>query len=215
MHILFHYVVKPVIRLGVFILDNILLLTSLIISFIFFREYFIFVLIVSTIIYIVRLTYRKGKKYIIFTSSAGGHYTQLNLIMKNIKLDDFTHIKLTERVKYQDKEPNTKYLIHSSRAQKKYPLKTIINIIITMRVYAKVRPKYIISTGVHSTILLMTVASAYKPVKTIYIESFAKITSATMTGDFIYKHNLADLFIVQWPDMLDIFPKAVFGGGVY
>ena len=35
--------------------------------------------------------------------------------------------------------------------------------------------------------------------KLIFIESFSKITSPTITGKLLYKH--ADLFLVQWEDM--------------
>ena len=47
----------------------------------------------------------------------------------------------------------------------------------------------------------------------IYIESFAKVTSATETGKVLYK--FADRFFVQWETMKDIFPKATYVGGIY
>ena len=47
----------------------------------------------------------------------------------------------------------------------------------------------------------------------IYIESFAKVTSATETGKLMYK--FADKFFVQWESMKEIFPKAKYVGGIY
>ena len=51
--------------------------------------------------------------------------------------------------------------------------------------------------------------------KVIYIESFAKISSPTMTGNLVYKHKLADRFYVQWESMLEFYPNAVYKGGIY
>ena len=49
--------------------------------------------------------------------------------------------------------------------------------------------------------------------KVIYIESFARVDSASLTGRLIYP--FADLFIVQWEEGLKFFPKAVYGGGIF
>ena len=49
--------------------------------------------------------------------------------------------------------------------------------------------------------------------RVIFIESFAKTKSPTMTGKLTYK--FADEFYVQWPEMLKIYPKAKYKGGIY
>ena len=49
--------------------------------------------------------------------------------------------------------------------------------------------------------------------KIIYIETFANRNTKTATGKLIYK--IADLFIVQWKEMLKLYPKAVLGGSIY
>ena len=49
--------------------------------------------------------------------------------------------------------------------------------------------------------------------KIIYIETFANRNKKTATGKLIYK--IADLFIVQWEEMLELYPKAVYGGSIY
>ena len=42
--------------------------------------------------------------------------------------------------------------------------------------------------------------------KLIYIESFAKVTSPTLTGKLLYKY--ADQFYVQWESMKEFYPKS-------
>ena len=49
--------------------------------------------------------------------------------------------------------------------------------------------------------------------KIIYIESFARVDNASLTGKLFYK--IADVFIVQWEELLKIYPKAIYGGGIF
>ena len=49
--------------------------------------------------------------------------------------------------------------------------------------------------------------------KIIFIETFANSQSKTKTGSLVYK--FADLFIVQWEEMLKLYPNAVYGGWIY
>jgi len=49
--------------------------------------------------------------------------------------------------------------------------------------------------------------------KIIYVESFARVDTASLTGRLIYP--IADLFIVQWEESLKFFPKAVYGGAIF
>ena len=49
--------------------------------------------------------------------------------------------------------------------------------------------------------------------KLIYIESFAKVTTQTLSGKLLYKY--ADRFYVQWEEMLKLYPNAIYKGGIY
>ena len=90
-------------------------------------------------------------------------------------------------------------------------------ILITMRsflVFLKEKPDVIISTGVLAAIPMMFIGHVFKK-KVIYIESFAKINSPTMTGKLIYKKNIANQFYVQWESMKEFYPNAIYKGGIY
>ena len=50
-------------------------------------------------------------------------------------------------------------------------------------------------------------------IKVVYIESFARVYNPSLTGKLVY--NLADLFMVQWEDMLERYPKAMLGGEMF
>ena len=70
----------------------------------------------------------------------------------------------------------------------------------------------VITTGAAVAVPICIYAKIFGK-KVIYIESMARITSPSKTGLLMYK--IADLFIVQWKELLDFFPKAVYGGSIY
>ncbi len=78
----------------------------------------------------------------------------------------------------------------------------------------KEKPDVIISTGALATVPFCIAGKLMKK-KVIYIESFARVDSPSLTGKIMYKLKLADLFIVQWVEMLQFFPKAVVGGRIF
>ena len=84
----------------------------------------------------------------------------------------------------------------------------------SLYIYIKEKPDVIISTGVLSTIPMLFIGHFFKK-KVIYIESFAKINSPTMTGKLIYKKKIANQFYVQWKSMLEFYPDAIYKGGIY
>ena len=78
--------------------------------------------------------------------------------------------------------------------------------------YFKIRPKVIVTTGTHTVGPMCCLGKIFRT-KIIYIETFANINKKTATGRLLYP--IADLFIVQWEEMLKIYPKAVYGGQIF
>ena len=79
-------------------------------------------------------------------------------------------------------------------------------------IFIKERPDVIITTGVLAIIPMCLLAKVFKR-KLIYIESFAKVTTPTETGKLMYR--FADQFYVQWPQMQESYPNAIYLGGIY
>lgn len=46
--------------------------------------------------------------------------------------------------------------------------------------------------------------------KVIFIESWSRVYSRSLSGRFAYK--FADLFFVQWPEMKKLYPNAIYAG---
>ena len=93
-----------------------------------------------------------------------------------------------------------------------YILGAPINVVKSLYLYFKIKPQYIVTTGVH-TAVPMCLFGHFFGSKVIYVDSFANIHSKSLTGKILYKYT--DLFIVQWESMLELYPKAVNGGWIY
>lgn len=154
-----------------------------------------------------------GKKVkICFAASSGGHYEQLMMLKPLMeKYDSFV---LTEKTLYGAtvKDEKMYYMMQVNRRERSFLLRMIVNTFKSMFILFKEKPDLVICTGVLATIPICLFAKAMGK-KLIYIESFAKVTSATETGKLMYKY--ADQFYVQWPQMLKIYPKAIYLGGIY
>ncbi|MBE6055124.1 MAG: polysaccharide biosynthesis protein [Clostridium sartagoforme] len=151
-------------------------------------------------------------KKICFISSSGGHLDQL-MMLKPI-MEKYDSFIVTEKVKYSSIKNSNKvyYLYQVNRIEKIWILKMILNTFISIYIFLVQRPNIVISTGALSTIPLCLISKLFMK-KLIFIESFAKINTPTLTGKLLYK--FADKFYVQWEEMLKIYPKADFKGGIY
>lgn len=156
---------------------------------------------------------KETKQKICLVSSSGGHFEQL-LCLRKLS-EDYDCFILTEKTKYNknDKKINH-YIMQVNRKEPLFLLKMIGIFNKSLYILLKENPDIIISTGALSSIPMMIIAHILKK-KVIYLESFAKINSPTMTGKFIYKHKVADRFYVQWETMKEIYPDAIYLGGIY
>lgn len=155
---------------------------------------------------------KKTKKKICFAASSGGHYEQL-MMLKPL-MDKYDSFILTEKTLYDSAEKNEKtyYLKQVNRREFLFIIRMLENLFLSLGIFAKEKPDIVICTGVLAMIPMCIIAKLCGK-KLIYIESFAKVTSATETGKLMY--YVADQFYVQWEPMLKIFPKAIYLGGIY
>lgn len=150
------------------------------------------------------------KKKICLIASSGGHYEQL-LMLKKLG-ENFKIFFVTEKTKYNGREQNTYYLHQVNRREKSFLIWFFVNVCKSVIIFLKEKPDFIISTGVLSVIPMFLIGKLFKT-KLIYIESFAKSSSPTITGKFLYKYS--DLFIIQWKSMKRFYPNAIYLGSIY
>ncbi len=158
-------------------------------------------------------------KKVLFIASTGGHLSELMQLKELFKYYDY-HI-VTEKTKtnvslkdeYKDK---IDFLIFGTKDHfLTYPFKFFINCLKSIRLYHKIKPEFIITTGTHTAVPIIFYAKLFhkKKTKVIFIETFANSVTRTLSGKMIYKR--ADLFVVQWKSMQKLYPKATYGGWIY
>lgn len=86
------------------------------------------------------------------------------------------------------------------------------NLLMAIKVLRNEQPDVIMTTGAAMAIPFCYMAKLFGA-RVVYIESFAKLRSPTLSGRIVYP--VSDLFIVQWPAMKAHYPKAIYAGTIY
>jgi len=144
---------------------------------------------------------------IALVSNLGGHLTQMFFLLEAFEgheiffvTNDDPRIK---QVKYK------KFLLEYINLN---PWKMIKAFIRTFEILIKEKPDIIISTGAEIAIPFFILARIMG-IKTIYIESWSRVKNMSRTGRILY--YIADVFLVQWIDLLKKYgKKARYEGGV-
>ena len=151
-------------------------------------------------------------KKVCFIASSGGHFEQI-MMLKPL-MEKYRSFVVTEKTNYSVKNSGVifYYLKQVNRHELNFIPYMIINTIKSIGIFLKEKPDIVICTGALATIPMCILAKLLKK-KVIFIESFAKINSPTLTGKLVYK--FADQFYVQWEEMKKFYPNAIYKGGIY
>ena len=156
------------------------------------------------------------KKKVLFISSTGGHLSELMQLAPLFEKYAYHIITEKDKVNENLKEKYGEkiyFLPYGTRAKLfSYIFKYCYLCLKTIYLYFKIHPKVIVTTGTHTAGPMCIIGKLFRS-KIIYIETFANTNKKTATGKLIYP--IADLFIVQWEEMLKLYPKAVYGGSIY
>ncbi|CAO3609902.1 unnamed protein product [Mucor fragilis] len=95
------------------------------------------------------------------------------------------------------------------------PLTALIALVASVKIMVTSWPDLIICNGPGSCIPICMLAYiprvlGIKKMEIIYIESFARVESLSVTGKLLYP--FVDRFLVQWPQLSNIFDKAEYKG---
>ena len=155
-------------------------------------------------------------KKVVFISSTGGHLNELLQLKGLFKETDYLIIteKTKSNMKLAEQYPGrVRYLVYGTKSHLlAYLFKFPYNIIKSLGFYIKFRPQFIVSTGSHTAVPMCYFGKLFGA-KIIYLETFANIKTKSRSGSLVYP--IADLFFVQWESMLELYPNAIYVGGVY
>lgn len=146
------------------------------------------------------------KLKICLISSHGGHLYELMKATDNVIGSKYFVTYRTAHTQQLLAEQTRYFVIDPHLSKWKY----LLNACQSFRHIFIERPDVVISTGAGIAIPTMLICKKFLGTKIIYIESAACVEEASKTGSFMYKYS--DLFLVQWPEMLNHYEKSVYAG---
>ena len=152
----------------------------------------------------------RKKVKICLTCSAGGHFQQIKLATACLPPEKYEVYWVTMPAKhlttfFKDKHHIT---VMNTEMDKKWTV--VVNLFQSVWYLLKERPDVIISTGAGVSFFTIFFGKKLLGCKIIYICSAANVVKSSRTPLKVYKYS--DLFLVQWPEMMKIFPKAKYIG---
>ncbi len=138
--------------------------------------------------------------------SAGGHLTEMEQLEEVYSEHEhfFLTFKRADTAELEERER-----VFFVNDPKRNPLKFVINSIKSLHIFLKEKPDAVITTGAGVVIPFCMIAKVFGK-KIIYIESYCRVSQPSGTGKVMYR--IADLFVVQWREMVSKYGrKAVYG----
>lgn len=151
-------------------------------------------------------------KKIMFVASSGGHLEEISQLKKIAGLYDNSLV--TEKNEFEVRNfGNRQYFVPQMNRKELFFLPKFIRLFFQAgRLLKEEKPDMVITTGALISFPFCVLQKKRKG-KVVYIESFARVHEPSLTGKLV--HRYADIFIVQWEDMLSYYPDAVLGGGIF
>lgn len=151
----------------------------------------------------------KRRLKVCLAASAGGHLTELLQLKDSWKSFDYFFVsdKRINAIELSEKER-----VYFVLVPRRNPLKFIINFFQSLIIFLKEKPDVVLTTGADVAFASCLIAKLFGK-KVLFLESFAQVFRPSLSGKLAYK--FADVFFVQWPELLDCYPKAVYAGSVF
>ena len=146
---------------------------------------------------------------VLLVCSSGGHLIQLHNLKPWWERHD--HMWVTFR-----KLDSTSLLAGERVAWAYHPttrnLRNLVrNLLLAWRLLRSYRPDVVVSSGAGVAFPFFLIARLLRQ-KTVYVEVYDRIDSATMTGRLCYP--LSNLFLLQWEEQRGSYPKGVVIGSL-
>lgn len=82
----------------------------------------------------------------------------------------------------------------------------------SLQALMRFRPDVVLSTG-PSVAVPICVLGRLLGAKVVFVETGSRVTALSTTGRIMYR--VAHLFFVQWPELLERYPRAIYAGRLF
>ena len=146
---------------------------------------------------------------ICLAASAGGHVSQLLKLAECWNGYKTFCVTTTQVVRNNLGKLGEVYVVGECNRQ--HPIRVIAVFLRCSRIIFKERPDVVISTGAAAGCMLCFLAKMLGA-KVVWIDSITNVERISLSGRMV--RYIADLFLVQWPELDDRYEKVEFVGTV-
>lgn len=147
---------------------------------------------------------------VLIACSSGGHLAQV--LQLRDWLDQHQRIWVTAPTQDARSKLMGEHIVYSAYPTTRSITALIKNLWLAVRLLRSEKPDLVLSTGAAVAVPFFW-GSKFFGTKTVYIEVFDRIDSATLSGKLC--RPVADLMLVQWPEQLDCYRGAKLIGRLW
>ena len=154
-------------------------------------------------------TDNQKKLKICLAASAGGHISQLLKLSSSWNGHETFCVTTTEIVRNKLNKLGEVYIVGECNRQ--HLMRVIAVLVRCIRIVLRERPDVVISTGAAAGCMLCFMGKILGT-KVIWIDSITNVERISLSGRMV--RYIADLFLVQWPELVRMYKKVEFVGTV-
>lgn len=153
-----------------------------------------------------------NRKKICFIASSGGHWEELMCLHEVAEANESFFVTEEGGQAEDSKLARLYTLPQINRHERNFYYHFMKLFLSAQKILNKEKPDIIITTGALIAFPFCIIAKLRK-IKIVYIESFARVNNLSLTGKLVY--HFADLFLVQWKELSELYPNARYVGGIF
>jgi UDP-N-acetylglucosamine:LPS N-acetylglucosamine transferase len=146
---------------------------------------------------------------ICLAASAGGHLTQLLKVAQSWGEHERFFITTSDTVKEKLSESGKVYVV--GECNREHPLKVILVSARCIRTILRERPDVVMSTGAAVGCIICFLAKLLGA-KIVWLDSITNVDHISLSGRMV--RYIADVFLVQWPELAKKYSNVEYLGAV-
>lgn len=155
------------------------------------------------------MLWRKDKLRICLAASAGGHMSQLLTLASSWQGHTTFYVTTTEVLRNKLEKFGKVYIV--GECNRLLPFRVIQALMRCTNVILQERPDVVISTGA-AVGCMMCLLAKLLGAKVIWIDSMTNLERISLSGRMV--RYIADLFLVQWPELTEQYNNVEYTGAI-
>lgn len=151
----------------------------------------------------------KKKLRVCLVSSAGGHTSQLLEVADSWKGNDVCWVTTSDVIKEKLSKYGKVYVVGECNREQLW--RVFVVLMRCMRIVFRERPDIVISTGAASGCMVCFLSKLFGA-KIVWIDSITNVYRLSLSGRLV--RRIADLFLVQWPELAEKYNNVEYAGSL-